>query len=87
MQIELTTPEEVLMNNSDFKLVILHIEHALKQGYITTDPCNGWGEHIRVDINIPEWMQPWIDKIYARAGWDTIVYKFFDRAMFMIPGR
>lgn len=85
MLLELTAPEEVIVQNDDFKQVILKIEQSLKRGYIETDPCNGWGEHIRVYVDVEEWMRPWIEKIYGRLGWDNIVYKFSGRVMFMIP--
>lgn len=84
MNVELTTPEEVVMRNEEFAVVRAAIDLALKENSITTDPCNGWGEHIRVDVDYSEWMEAWIEKIYARAGWDAISFKFIGRIMFMI---
>ena len=62
----------------------MYIRTGEIENSITTDPCNGWGEHIRVDVDYSEWMEPWIEKIYGRAGWDNIVFKFIGRIMFMI---
>jgi hypothetical protein len=84
MQVEISTPEEVVMRDAEFAVVRAAIDLALNEGSITTDPVNGWGEHIRVDVYCADWMRPWIEKIYAKAGWDTIVFKFIDRVMFMI---
>lgn len=84
MNVELTTPEEVVMRDEAFAAVRIAIDLALKENSITTDACNGWGEHIRVDVYCSDWMRPWIEKIYGRAGWDNISFKFMDRIMFMI---
>ena len=84
MNVELTTPEEVVMRDEAFAKVRTAIDLALKENSITTDPCNGWGEHIRVDVDSEEWMEAWIEKIYGRAGWTAISFKFFGRIMFLI---
>lgn len=84
MQVTLTSPQEVMFANDDFKEVVVKIEHYLKEGRISTDPCNGWGEHVRVPLSIPDWMRPTIASIYEPMGW-TLVFKFANRVMFMLP--
>lgn len=86
MQITLTQPEAVVFRNLDFIAILAKIEVALRDNQIVTDPANGYGEHIRVDADtVEEWMKPWIEKIYGKAGWNHISFKFIDRIMFMIP--
>lgn len=83
--IELTGPETVVLRNVDFVAVLAKIEIALRENNITTDPVNGYGEHVRIDVDtLEEWMEPWIETIYAKVGWTNISFKFIGRIMFMI---
>lgn len=83
MQIELTSPQEVVYANEEFKALVAKIEVALKSGVITDDG-RGWGEYISVDGAYEDWMVCYIEELYGKLGWN-VVSAYFDRLMFVLP--
>lgn len=83
MEIQLTSPQEVVYSNEEFKAIIAKIEAALKNGVITDDG-SGWGEHIAVHTEYEEWMVCFIEELYGKLGWN-VVSAYFDRLLFVLP--
>lgn len=79
-----TSPKDVIEKSIRYKQIIKEIENQLGAHHPHIEERDGYGPHISIDIEIPNYMRHFIEKAYGDVGWQ-VVFKNHDNVMFILP--